>query len=52
MAKKRKPQKRAQLELPTAIIEDASLADETRRRYLSYALSVITSRALPDAATA
>jgi DNA gyrase subunit A len=28
---------------------DASLAEETRRRYLSYALSVITSRALPDA---
>ncbi len=25
-----------------------SLADETRRRYLNYALSVITSRALPD----
>jgi DNA gyrase subunit A len=28
--------------------EDASLAEETRKRYLSYALSVITSRALPD----
>ncbi len=28
---------------------DASLAEETRKRYLSYALSVITSRALPDA---
>jgi DNA gyrase subunit A len=27
---------------------DASLAEETRKRYLSYALSVITSRALPD----
>jgi DNA gyrase subunit A len=27
---------------------DASLHDETRRRYLNYALSVITSRALPD----
>ncbi len=26
-----------------------SLADETRRRYLNYALSVISSRALPDA---
>ncbi|MCS6849944.1 MAG: DNA topoisomerase, partial [Gemmataceae bacterium] len=25
-----------------------SIADETRRRYLNYALSVITSRALPD----
>lgn len=28
--------------------EDASLAEETRKRYLSYALSVITARALPD----
>ncbi|RMH36791.1 MAG: DNA topoisomerase IV subunit A [Deltaproteobacteria bacterium] len=27
---------------------DASLMEETRRRYLNYALSVITSRALPD----
>src|SRR4029079_16664349 len=27
---------------------DASLAAEARRRYLNYALSVITSRALPD----
>ncbi len=27
---------------------DASLATEARRRYLNYALSVITSRALPD----
>ena len=26
-----------------------SLAEETRRRYLNYALSVISSRALPDA---
>ena len=25
-----------------------SLSDETQRRYLNYALSVITSRALPD----
>ncbi|MFK7987853.1 MAG: DNA topoisomerase (ATP-hydrolyzing) subunit A [Sandaracinaceae bacterium] len=30
-------------------IVDASLAEETQKRYLSYALSVITSRALPDA---
>ncbi len=29
-------------------IQPASLTDETRRRYLNYALSVITSRALPD----
>jgi len=28
--------------------QDASLEDEARRRYLNYALSVITSRALPD----
>ena len=27
---------------------DASLQEETRRRYLNYALSVITARALPD----
>ena len=29
-------------------IHPASLAEETRKRYLNYALSVITSRALPD----
>ena len=29
-------------------IEFVSLSQETRRRYLNYALSVITSRALPD----
>src|SRR5229473_1169542 len=29
-------------------IQPASLSQETRRRYLNYALSVITSRALPD----
>jgi DNA gyrase subunit A len=27
---------------------DTSLAEEAQRRYLNYALSVITSRALPD----
>jgi DNA gyrase subunit A len=37
-----------QMDLPMAAYEDASLAEETRRRYLHYALSVITSRALPD----
>ncbi len=31
-----------------APIMDASLADEAQRRYLHYALSVITARALPD----
>ncbi|MFW6085933.1 MAG: DNA gyrase/topoisomerase IV subunit A [Myxococcota bacterium] len=36
------------MDLPMASFVDASLADETRRRYLNYALSVITSRALPD----
>src|SRR5437667_242337 len=29
-------------------IQPVSIAQETRRRYLTYALSVITSRALPD----
>src|ERR1700739_3393504 len=32
----------------TAVIEDVTLAEATRTRYLNYALSVITSRALPD----
>src|SRR4051794_2197010 len=31
-----------------AIVEDLPLAEATRVRYLNYALSVITSRALPD----
>src|SRR2546421_10085398 len=29
-------------------IQPVSISQETRRRYLNYALSVITSRALPD----
>src|SRR4030088_2838057 len=29
-------------------IHPASIVEETRRRYLTYALSVISSRALPD----
>src|SRR5437867_11024713 len=29
-------------------IHPASIVEETRRRYLTYALSVVTSRALPD----
>src|SRR6266511_2826258 len=29
-------------------IQPASIVQETKRRYLNYALSVITSRALPD----
>lgn len=42
--------KTAQLDIdaPDASLPDASLAEETQRRYLTYALSVITSRALPD----
>ena len=35
-------------ERPKAVVEDVSLAEATRSRYLNYALSVITSRALPD----
>jgi DNA gyrase subunit A len=33
---------------PGRVVEDVSLAEATRARYLNYALSVITSRALPD----
>jgi DNA gyrase subunit A len=33
---------------PGALIEDVPLAEAARSRYLNYALSVITSRALPD----
>jgi DNA gyrase subunit A len=33
---------------PTSVVEEVSLAEATRTRYLNYALSVITSRALPD----
>jgi len=35
-------------EPPPMQIRDASLAEETQKRYLNYALSVVTSRALPD----
>jgi DNA gyrase subunit A len=31
-----------------SVVEDVTLAEVTRTRYLNYALSVITSRALPD----
>jgi DNA gyrase subunit A len=34
--------------IPPPPIPDTSLAEEAQRRYLNYALSVITSRALPD----
>ncbi len=33
---------------PKREVEDVPLAEATRSRYLNYALSVITSRALPD----
>src|SRR4051794_1024842 len=33
---------------PRSVVEEISLAEATRTRYLNYALSVITSRALPD----
>ena len=33
---------------PEASVQVVPISDETRRRYLNYALSVITSRALPD----
>lgn len=35
-------------ELPLADIVSSSIIDEAQKRYLQYALSVITSRALPD----
>ena len=47
MARRRKD-KNSQFELPIGTIEETSLIEEARRRYLNYALSVITSRALPD----
>ncbi len=45
--RKTTPKSKSQLPLPVNFA-DASLKDEMQRRYLSYALSVITSRALPD----
>ena len=44
----RKKKNEPQEDLPLASFEDASLKDELARRYLTYALSVISSRALPD----
>ena len=49
MARRRKKKTTPQIDLPIQNIEDASLVEEARRRYLNYALSVITARALPDA---
>lgn len=34
--------------LPDANVQFVPISEETRRRYLNYAMSVITSRALPD----
>ncbi len=48
MARRRRPDSTEQLALAVTRFEEASLVEETRRRYLGYALSVITSRALPD----
>src|SRR3954451_14625097 len=51
MAKRKgRPGNRPELEGRRAkvMIEDVLLAEATRTRYLNYALSVITSRALPD----
>ena len=48
MARRRKKKGAPQIELPMDSIEDASLVVEAQRRYLNYALSVITARALPD----
>ncbi len=47
MARKSRKSKK-QLELAVADVIDTSLAEETQKRYLNYALSVISSRALPD----
>jgi DNA gyrase subunit A len=48
MARRRKKKGAPQIELPMESVEDASLVSEAQRRYLNYALSVITARALPD----
>src|SRR5690554_2440576 len=49
MTRKRgKSSRGEQLDRTALEFDEASLSEETRRRYLNYALSVITSRALPD----
>jgi DNA gyrase subunit A len=51
MAKRSRPSDREPGKGPkrtSAVIEDVALAEAARSRYLNYALSVITSRALPD----
>ncbi len=49
MAKTRRPQADSAPEPERVSVQYVSIADETRRRYLNYAMSVIQSRALPDA---
>jgi DNA gyrase subunit A len=46
--RKRSAKENGQAQLPFLAEESAPLHDLTRTRYLNYALSVITSRALPD----
>jgi DNA gyrase subunit A len=48
MAKRRRPGDDPERRRVREVIEDVPLAQATRERYLTYALSVITSRALPD----
>ncbi len=50
MARKQRNRGFAAIDVPKAEpkVDDVTLADATRTRYLNYALSVITSRALPD----
>src|SRR3954465_13657093 len=48
MAKRKRREDDGLVARPKREVEDVSLAEATRSRYLNYALSVITSRALPD----
>src|SRR3954454_7129362 len=48
MAKRKRRADEGLARRPKAVVEDVTLAEATRTRYLNYALSVITSRALPD----
>ncbi len=48
MAKRKGRQDDGLVRRPNVVVEDVTLASATRDRYLNYALSVITSRALPD----
>jgi DNA gyrase subunit A len=50
MAKKTPPQAESEApEVPRTGLQPVNIAEEMRRAYLDYAMSVITSRALPDA---